>query len=186
MRGDILVRVEVIGGYWKNSCNYHLCNGTIIVQDDGWFEGFIKERNEKTGVEATGFIFGIYFPSKMMELFCCHSGLISRFYCEKDVNSFIGVRSSIGPYMGPPSGQCNFIVSTNSIYSLEEAILKTNIAKGLIDDRANQFYHKILENKNKLMILECYQNRKLEKISDILEMPEGNSKYQKALKHYQQ
>lgn len=185
MKGGILMHLKDISGYWEHSYNSHchLYKGTIMVQQDGWFEGFIKEQNLTTEKNEIGFVFGVYVPSKLIELFYCRGDFISRFRCENDAHNYRGTYSSIGPYMEIPGGECKITLESPT-YSEEEVISKTNICKSLIGDRGHIFYNHILANKSKLIVLQCYHNCKLEKISDILEMPNEKSKYEKMLKYY--
>lgn len=176
--------------YWEQnraaSKRYHLSKSFIMVQKKGWFEGFMKEESFSSEKNEIGFIFGIYFPDRMIDLFSCSDNFISRFYCEKDASYYHGNFSSIGPYKEIPSGQCSIMISDYSTYSEKEISDKTSISKSFMGDRGNIFYHHMLVKRDQFIILEGYQNRRLKNIVDFLGIPDEGSKYEKTLKYYQQ
>ena len=189
IRGDAFMHLKDLSIYWEQnhtaSKHYYLSRSSILVQKNGWVEGFMKEESFHSGKEEIGFVFGIYFPDRIMDLFYGCDNFISRFYCEKDVLHYNGTFSSIGPYKEFPAGQCSIMVLDRSIYSEEEIICKANISKSLIGDRGHIFYNHMVENKEQFIMLEGYQNRKLKNIVDFLGTPDGGSKYEKTLKRYQ-
>ena len=82
-----------IKGYWNMSIGYSfndngMWEGKLLLEDDGWFEGIVNDLTSPyTGDRM---IFGIYHPTKIIELFKVSPANVS------DPFVFRGQRTTIG------------------------------------------------------------------------------------------
>lgn len=65
--------------------------GHIKVDDDGWFEGYVKQ----VGYTSLNFIFGIYHSGEILDLYYC-SDVPNVFHGKLDKNTFIGTLDKLG------------------------------------------------------------------------------------------
>lgn len=66
--------------------------GHIIVDENGWFEGYLKQVNYTSLI----FVFGIYHPEKVFELFYCYGNEPEIFHGKISKNNFVGAFKIIG------------------------------------------------------------------------------------------
>ncbi len=77
--------------YSRNFNDKDMFEGQILLQDDGWFEGIVVNPNIPHKEDA--FIFGFYYPEKIIKLFKFTPLSISYpfiFYGKKDSNGYEG------------------------------------------------------------------------------------------------
>lgn len=104
-----------IKGYWNTSFDWNLNDkdmweGQILLEEDGWFEGIVKDPySQYTGDR---FIFGIYHPEKVIDLYKYAPEDVSspfRFHGDRDVKGYDGVFSVYGLFGETPYGNCHII-----------------------------------------------------------------------------
>ena len=67
-----MAKLMDIKGYWDMSGSFNfndndMWEGKILLNDDGWFEGIVVDPNSSYTEDR--FIFGVYHPEKVIELF---------------------------------------------------------------------------------------------------------------------
>ena len=72
-----------IKGYWNVGYSYdfndvNMWEGQILLEEDGWFEGIVVD--PKSSYTEDRFIFGVYHPDKVIELFKLTPINISSFF----------------------------------------------------------------------------------------------------------
>lgn len=150
------IRIESICGTWDYKRNdheeNHIGKGYIVRKKNSWFEGFIKEVNQKTGQSRLDFIFGIYF-NNTMELFYCQEHFISRFHCEKEQrSSFTGTLSNIDFPIEVPVGTCKFNITSVKLEEQEDIINKVKLARNGMNYISKEFYVKLFDNMDRLYL----------------------------------
>lgn len=166
------MKIEDIQIYWnrnlhsRSDCHYSM--GSIAIQDNKWFEGFLLDidLSANKNQRDTGFTYGIYVNSEILELFYCRGDLITRFQCMKENNIYIGKCYSIGAFIEKLNGDCNIRIKDSSCNELDLQN-KTQLAKLSISTKSLEYYRTVFENRYKLIAYEGIYHRNLEKMSDI-------------------
>ena len=91
-----------IKGYWDMYGLFEfndddMWKGKFLLEDDGWFEGIVKDKNSKYNGDR--FVFGIYHPDKVIELIKVSPADISDpiiFRGNKNNDGYYGVMSVAG------------------------------------------------------------------------------------------
>ncbi len=104
-----------IKGYWNMSNNYDfnerdMWEGTLLLQDDGWFEGIVVDPSSSYTGER--FIFGVYHPEKVIELFKLAPISVSSpfvFHGIRDVKGYDGQFETINFFDTTPCGNSHII-----------------------------------------------------------------------------
>lgn len=92
-----MAKLMDIKGYWDMSYKYdfnekEMWEGQILLHDDGWFEGIVVDPNS---CYYTGdrFIFGVYYPEKIVELFKFAPLSVTKpfvFHGRRDAKGYVG------------------------------------------------------------------------------------------------
>lgn len=179
------MEVKDVQGYLSfdqtGNLSYHFISGQIIVQQDGWFEGFMRIAltDNKNDI---GFVFGVYHLDKLIDLFYCSekNDFMYRFHCDYQNQNRNGKVSSIEIITLKDSSYSNCFLSikNNVKNSQSEIQSKIIITKSLLSDSFMTFYQRLLSQRDKFTktVLECYWNSHYEKmdISKFLELCESN------------
>jgi len=163
-------KIHNIKGYWDatytNSFNEtNMWEGQIILEEDGWFEGIVRDPN--SGYTQDRFVCGVYHPSKVIELYKFAPSSVSSpfvFHGKKEKNGYNGEFEIIG-LLGPtPYGVCN--INTEEItenLELQTAELKSRIQtyKDNMEYETSEFYTNSIAMRNSLIqiILRNYEGK---------------------------
>ncbi len=112
-----MAKLVDIKGYWKMNYKCDLdfkvedmWKGQILLEDDGWFEGIVVDPN--SSYKEDRFIFGVYYPEKVIELFKSTPRDISNpfvFHGKKNTEGYDGQFEIIGLFGPTPQGNCHII-----------------------------------------------------------------------------
>ena len=110
-----------IKGYWNTSFDLKLNDkdmweGQILLEEDGWFEGIVKDPYSK--YTGDRFIFGIYHPTKVIELYKYAPEHISnqlKFHGDRDAKGYDGEFSVIGLFGEYSCGNCHIITQYSEL-----------------------------------------------------------------------
>ena len=113
--GYMMAKLNDIKGYWDTSygCDFNyndMWEGKILLEEDGWFEGIVVDPN--SFYKKDRFIFGVYYPNKVIELFKCTPIDVSApfvFHGTRDVTGYDGTFESIGLLGSTPCGVSRII-----------------------------------------------------------------------------
>lgn len=139
--------------YWNMSYGYDfndrdMWEGQILLQDDGWFEGIAVDSNSSYTEDR--FIFGVYYPGKVVELFKFTPLSVSvpfRFHGTRESKGYEGKFETIGLFGTMPCG--NFHITTQYAEVIKEnvdeeiKVLETKIQRyksSIIDEVCQEFY----------------------------------------------
>lgn len=183
------MEIKTIQGYWNhnfvtNQYSYAL-NGEIIIEDDGWFVGYIKQMNFGKQDNEIGFAFGICENNQVLELFYCLDDFIYRFQiCQKE--ECLGHYSSIGPVIEQLLGQCSITLRNKLDPQMREVDVKTKLSFNFISSRNKEFYYKLCNRRSELIkvVKEKSQDSSYVLLYQLLERgnsPEQGENYQKTL-----
>lgn len=129
--------------------------GQLLLEDDGWFEGIVVDNNR--AYKGDRFIFGVYYPKKIIELFKLSPNSVSPpfiFRGRRDAKTYVGKFEVLGLFGSMPSGACS--ISTQYVESVrkntdsEMAILKAKIQKyknELLDSSCKELYYNSLDTR---------------------------------------
>ena len=138
------------------SCNYHIDGGRgtsifkggCILDEDGWFEGIVKDSTEI--YDGDSFVFGAYVPGKTIELYKLGPITITNpivFHGDKARTEYIGDLEGIG-LTGPIFSGETIIKTIENDYNKEAADMMQgyiNAYKEKMDDTCALFYNRYLE-----------------------------------------
>ncbi len=160
-----------IKGFWNMSDNWELNDqdmweGNILLEDDGWFEGIVTE--PYSSYQKDQFVFGIYYPTKIIELFKIvptHIGKLLVFRGIRDAKGYDGYFKPI-LFGTAPYGRTHIITQYRENIETEIQNVEDKIEKyknNLMDEADKKFYENIISTKinMKETILRKYQKRKL-------------------------
>ncbi len=136
------------------SCRYHIdsdrpagiFNGGCILDEDGWFEGIVKDSSEI--YDGDSFVFGAYIPGKTIELY--KLAPITNpvvFHADKARNDYIGDLEVIG-LTGPIFSGDTTIKTIDNDYNKKAADMiqgYIDAYKEKMDDTCALFYSRYLE-----------------------------------------
>ena len=92
-----MTKLNDIKGYWDATYSYdfndiNMWEGQILLEEDGWFEGIVVD--PKSSYTKDRFIFGVYHPDKVIELFKFTPVSVSNpfvFHGKRDAKGYDGV-----------------------------------------------------------------------------------------------
>lgn len=175
-----------IKGYFDSSYEYQfndrdMWEGKILVEDDGWFEGVVKDVSSSYTEDR--FVFGVYHPGKIIELFKWTPTSYSSpfvFHGKKDDDGYQGEFEVIESFGSMPFGISRIIPSQLELGDKEEeeiASVKARIDKyknTLMDDAGKSFYDNTIAMRSILCdnILRLYEGRGYtkEEMTEILDV----------------
>lgn len=143
--------------------------GKILLQNDGWFEGLVADSNSSYTEDR--FIFGVYYPGKVVELFKFAPFSVSEplvFYGRKDVKGYEGQFETIGLFGTIPCGN-SYIITKYAEVARREAgekakILETRIERyksNILDEVGQEFYNNTIAMRKTitLSVLRNYEGQ---------------------------
>lgn len=140
-----MAKLMDIKGYWNMSYGYNfndndMWEGQILLQDDGWFEGIVVDPNSSYTEDR--FIFGVYYPEKVVELFKFTPLNISApfvFHGIRDAKGYEGQFETIGLFGTMPCGNSHIITQY------------AEVARGNVNEEAKVLEAKIQRYKSSIM-----------------------------------
>lgn len=141
-----MARLMDIKGYWNmyfewNFNHIDMWEGKILLQNDGWFEGIVVDPNSHYTEDR--FIFGVYHPEKIIELFKFTPLKVSSpfvFHGRRDAKGYDGIFEIIGLFDTNPCGNSHII---------------TKYAKENINEEKRKLESKIQRYKSSIMDKTC-------------------------------
>lgn len=148
-----MAKLMDIKGYWDISYGYdfndkNMWEGQILLQDDGWFEGIVVDSSSFYTEDR--FIFGVYYPGKVVELFKFAPLSVSApfvFHGRRDAKGYEGQFETIGLFGTMPCGNSHIITQYAKVVrgnvDEEERVLETKIQRyksSIIDEDGQEFY----------------------------------------------
>lgn len=165
---EITGQVNDIKGYWRqgdyNFNSIDMCEGQIILYEDGWFEGIVNDPHSSYTDDR--FVFGAYLPDHFIELFKVTPSDISVpfiFRGKRDVKGYDGEFSFIGSF-GEQLLGLNHIITQES-ENQDTTALQTKIdawKKSMIDDPNNFVYENTVQMRSEMVeiLKRQYANQK--------------------------
>lgn len=110
-----------IKGYWNKTFDSSINDkdmweGQVLLEEDGWFEGIVNDPySQYTGDR---FIFGVYHPEKVIELYKYAPEDISnplKFHGDRDAKGYDGEFSVIGLFDEYSCGNCHIITQYSKL-----------------------------------------------------------------------
>lgn len=167
-------KLNDIKGYWDMSYNYDfndndMWEGKILLEEDGWFEGIVVDPN--SSYKEDRFIFGVYHPTKVIELFKFTPINISSpfvFHGKRDAKGYEGQFETIGLFGPTPCGVSHIITQdaelTRGNIDLEVQELQAKIQRykdSIMDEIGKSFYDNSIAMRNSMcqIILRNYEGR---------------------------
>lgn len=168
-------KLNDIKGYFDSSFQYRfndndMWEGQILLEDDGWFEGVVKDPSSKSYTEDR-FVFGIYYPEKFIELFKWTPTSYSSpfvFHGKRDAKGYDGEFEVIGLAGSMPYGVCHIITQEASLVrdgvDEEAEDVKRRIERYkvlLMDSVGREFYDNSIAMKNSMakILLRNYEGK---------------------------
>lgn len=135
--------------YWNKTFDFNMNDkdtweGQILLEEDGWFEGIVNDPYSQ--YKGYRFIFGIYHPEKVIELYKYAPEEISKplkFHGDRDAKGYDGEFSIIGLFGEQPYGNCHIITQ----YS--------ELARNNIQEEVSSLEAKIKYWKDYIMYCDC-------------------------------
>ena len=165
-----------IKGYWcmpfiREFNENDMWEGKILLEADGWFEGIVVDPNSSYTEDR--FIFGVYHPNKVIELFKFTPVKVSSpfvFHGQKDFNfrGYEGQFEAIGIFGTMPCGGSRIITQDIELnrddVDLEIQQLQSKIKRykdTIMDDVGKSFYGNSIAMRNSMcqVILRNYEGR---------------------------
>ena len=163
-----------IKGYFDSSYSYQfndrdMWEGKILLDDDGWFEGVVKDVS--SSYQEDRFVFGVYHPGKVIELFKWTPTSFSSpfvFHGNKSEVGYQGEFEVIGLMGSMPYGVSRITPEEVVLDKDEEQVeiddVKRRIERYkvlLMDESGRSFYDNSMAMRNVLCdnILRCYEGR---------------------------
>ncbi len=147
------MKIENILGYWQLDKSHQLFNGYFIMQEDIWFEGFMRFGTTDQQ-NSVGFVFGFYEPNKGFELFFCFddSSYIYRVHCGIKDNVYAGSLSFVEPFTKKEifKGNCSLVIKETNLSMENKIFTKMGISKSFMNNHSKEFYSQILSQKEKI------------------------------------
>ena len=164
-------KLHDVKGYWDSSYTYdfnetNMWEGKILLEDDGWFEGIVVDPYSPYTKDR--FIFGVYHPTKVIELFKFTPSDVSDpfvFHGTKSDNGYSGMFEIIGLFGAHPYGVSNIITQdTKENVETETEQLKSriqNFKENILDEAGISFYDNSIAMRNSMcqIILRNYEGR---------------------------
>lgn len=164
-----------IKGYFDSSYEYQfndrdMWEGKILVEDDGWFEGVVKDPNSLSYPDDR-FVFGVYHPGKVIRLFKWTPTSINSpfvFYGKKEEEGYQGQFEVIELFGSMPFGVSRIITEKAEKVREVEASEVTGVQARidrykdlLMDDIGREFYRNSLAMRSSMckIILRNYEGR---------------------------
>lgn len=164
-----------IKGYYDSSYEYqfndrNMWEGKILVEDDGWFEGVVKEPSSMSYPDDR-FVFGVYHPGKVIRLFKWTPTSISSpfvFHGEKSDDGYQGKFEVIDLFGSMPFGVSCIITEeadkVRDVTDMEVNGVKARIDRYkdlLMDDIGREFYDNSIALRNSMckIVLRNYEGR---------------------------
>lgn len=140
-----MTKLMDIKGYWDMSYgdNFNdrdMWEGQILLEDDGWFEGVVVDPNSSYTEDR--FVFGVYYPEKVMELFKFTPIKINSpfvFHGKRDAKGYYGKFEAIGFFGPTPCGNCHMITQY------------AEVDRGNVDEEVRTLEAKIQRYKSHIM-----------------------------------
>jgi len=187
-----------IKGYWNESNNYefndkNVWEGKILLEEDGWFEGLVV--NPNSSYLEDRFIFGIYYPEKVIELFKFVPTKISApfiYHGKRDAKGYDGKLETIGLFETTQYGVSHIITqyaeNNRKNIEKEKQELETSIEKykqNTLDRIGRDFYNNLFATREKLgeIVLRNYQGRNFE-IEEIHQMMKEIEPFSERITNY--
>ena len=163
-----------IKGYWDSSYEYQfndkdMWEGKIKLEDDGWFEGVVKDVNSSYTEDR--FVFGVYHPDKVMELFKWTQTSYSSpfvFHARKSDDGYQGEFEIIG-FMGSVPYGVSRVITEEMILDNDEEKKEIDDLMGritryklnLMDSIGKEFYNNTIAIRNSIceVVLRNYEGR---------------------------
>ncbi len=175
-----------IKGYWNMAYNYQfndndMWEGKILLEDDGWFEGIVADPNSSYTEDS--FIFGVYHPEKVIELFKFTPIDVSSpfvFHGRRDAKGYDGEFETIGLFGSMPCGVSHIITQDAELnrgnVDLETQELQNKVQRyknDIMDEVGKEFYNNSIGMRNSMcqIILRNHEGRgfSVEESSKIME-----------------
>lgn len=167
-------KLNDIKGYWDASYTYDfndndMWEGKILLEDDGWFEGIVVD--PYSSYTEDRFIFGVYHPEKVIELFKFTPTSISSpfvFHGKRDAKGYDGEFEIIGLFGPTPYGVSHIITQDAEVVrgnvDAEVEELKAKIQRykdSIMDEVGKSFYDNSIAMRNSMcqIILRNYEGR---------------------------
>ena len=136
-------------GSHTNQNSYYL-KGQILVQEDGWCEGYAKQTNGMNIKGETGFLFGFYHLDSV-QLFYCIGDLVYRFHRDVNGEQYIGQYSLVGKSKEKILGPCVIAVKDEITKEQENAVrYRSEIAKKSMNQTGKNFYEQLTTKNEEL------------------------------------
>lgn len=140
-----MVRLYDIKGYGDMSNDYNfndndMWEGKILLEEDGWFEGIVIDSN--SSYKKDSFIFGVYHPTKVIELFKFTNVDVSEpfvFHGIRDAEGYDGEFEIIGKFGSMTCGISHIITQD------------AELARGNLDSEIDELKTRIQDYKNNTM-----------------------------------
>ena len=122
----------------------HSWEGKLLLEDDGWFEGIVKEKNKD--FDGDIMIFGIYHPEKLIELVKTAPEYISEPFIFRgtkyDEDGYIG-QFSLATLLGEMICGNSIIKTNEKEYNIEEV---NELQKRIDKFKLSRNYEEMYEN----------------------------------------
>lgn len=143
-----MAKLNDIKGYWtRGDYNFNdkdMWEGKILLHEDGWFEGIVVDPHSSYTEDR--FIFGVYHPDKVIELFKLTPLTVSSpfvFHGSRDAKGYDGVFEIIGLLGATPYGVSHIITQD------------AEMVRGNVDDEINTLEARIQRYKDSIMDETC-------------------------------
>lgn len=143
-----MAKLNDIKGYWtRGDYNFNdkdMWEGKILLYEDGWFEGIVVDPHSSYTEDR--FIFGVYHPDKVIELFKLTPLTVSSpfvFHGSRDAKGYDGIFEVIGLLGATPYGVAHIITQD------------AEMVRGNVDDEINTLEARIQRYKDSIMDETC-------------------------------
>lgn len=167
-------KLHDIKGYYDSSYEYqfndrNMWEGMILVEDDGWFEGVVKDVSSSYTEDR--FVFGVYHPGKVIDLYKWTPTSFSSpfvFHGKKEAEGYQGEFEVIGLMGTMPYGVSRIIPEELVLGSDEEQVEIDDVKRRIesykvffMDEVGKSFYDNSMAMRNVLCdnVLRCYEGR---------------------------
>ena len=169
-----MAKLMDIKGYWNMAYGWDfndkdMWEGQILLQDDGWFEGIVVDPN--SSYKEDRFIFGVYHPEKVVELFKFTPISVSApfvFHGKRDAKGYDGQFETIGLFGTMPCGNSHIITqyaeTVRQGIDEESQKLEAKIQRykdSIMDEPGKEFYENSIAMRRTMVesILRNYEGR---------------------------
>jgi len=169
-----MTKLNNIKGYWDATYSHcfnevNMWEGKILLEEDGWFEGIVADTN--SSYTGDRFIFGVYYPTKVIELFKFAPENISDpfvFHGKMNANGYEGEFELIGLFGPSPYGISR--ITTQDIEHDKENVDKEieelksriqNYKDNIMGEAGQSFYANSMAMRNSMcqIILREYEGK---------------------------